>query len=566
MSIQNYLNQIKNAVFGRDVRQSIYDAIKQCYDDASINHDNANMEVKLARGEHDTLNERFNSAEEKIQNNSAQLEQKAQQSYVEATNKRIDGLIIESGDSNVEVINARTSITKNKTFSLMNDRFEEIEKTINLKVENLVVNGGFNLEPGSKWWTILGTMVSDINNELVFISSTKNGRIQRPIVFDEDDLIYRCAMIKTTSNKVGIGAASRLLNNHSGSGLYEFVSSVSNINSKYTSIVDTRDESWDNISVKEVCSINLTSVFGKGFEPSKEEMDFMFSKRGWFDGVIYDFINYNSYYNILKILEKSINNEIENSKYETSYVNNELSNIKAIAHRGYNLEAPENTLPAYTLAKRKGFKYVECDIQYTLDKVPILLHNATIDNTSNGTGLVAEKTFEELRKLDFGLYKGEQYRGTKIPTFEEFLIHCKKLDLHPYLDVKIGGTPEVTELMSIVKRLGMQRNVTWVSSLQKIAIVLRLDPKARVGWGTKNITDEGIAGLTALATNDNYVFADLEYTTITKDIAKKILDGGAFLECYTVDDESAIDNLVALGITGMTTNHINITEYYNKNL
>lgn len=76
MSIQNYLNQIKSAVFGKDVRQSIHDAIKQCYDDASIDHDNANMEVKLARGSHDTLNERFTSVEENIKNNSEQLEHK----------------------------------------------------------------------------------------------------------------------------------------------------------------------------------------------------------------------------------------------------------------------------------------------------------------------------------------------------------------------------------------------------------------------------------------------------------------------------------------------------------
>lgn len=78
MSIQNYLNQIKSAVFGKDVRQSIHDAIKQCYDDASIDHDNANMEVKLARGSHDTLNERFTSVEENIKNTSEQLDNSTQ--------------------------------------------------------------------------------------------------------------------------------------------------------------------------------------------------------------------------------------------------------------------------------------------------------------------------------------------------------------------------------------------------------------------------------------------------------------------------------------------------------
>ncbi|WP_077711626.1 MBL fold metallo-hydrolase, partial [Clostridioides difficile] len=84
MSIQNYLNQIKSAVFGKDVRQSIHDAIKQCYDDASIDHDNANMEVKLARGSHDTLNERFTSVEENIKNNSEQLDK--------IDTKKVDGI------------------------------------------------------------------------------------------------------------------------------------------------------------------------------------------------------------------------------------------------------------------------------------------------------------------------------------------------------------------------------------------------------------------------------------------------------------------------------------------
>ena len=69
MSIQNYLNQIKSAVFGKDVRQSIHDAIKQCYDDAAVNHNNANMEVILARGTHETLNDRI-TENEKNQENS----------------------------------------------------------------------------------------------------------------------------------------------------------------------------------------------------------------------------------------------------------------------------------------------------------------------------------------------------------------------------------------------------------------------------------------------------------------------------------------------------------------
>ena len=73
MSITNYLNKIKTAVYGRDVRGAIHDAIKECYDDASVNHDNANMEVKMARGTHNTLNDRLDKYEQKLDETNAQL-------------------------------------------------------------------------------------------------------------------------------------------------------------------------------------------------------------------------------------------------------------------------------------------------------------------------------------------------------------------------------------------------------------------------------------------------------------------------------------------------------------
>lgn len=93
-NIQNELNNIKSAIFGKDVRNSIHDAIKQCYDDASVNNDNANMEVKIARGTHNTLNERFNSVEENIKNNSEKLDTieqiKADKNSLQVLSERMD--------------------------------------------------------------------------------------------------------------------------------------------------------------------------------------------------------------------------------------------------------------------------------------------------------------------------------------------------------------------------------------------------------------------------------------------------------------------------------------------
>ena len=81
-NITNYLNKIKTAVYGKDVRGAIHDAIKQVYDDASVNHDNANMEVKMARGTHNTLNDRLDKSEQKLDETNAQLSHKACKTYV----------------------------------------------------------------------------------------------------------------------------------------------------------------------------------------------------------------------------------------------------------------------------------------------------------------------------------------------------------------------------------------------------------------------------------------------------------------------------------------------------
>ena len=91
-NIKNHLNNIKNAMFGKDVRNSIHDAIKQCYDDASVNNDNSNMEVKLARGVHNTLNDRLSESDKKQKELSSQLEHKANKSDLNLASSNISTL------------------------------------------------------------------------------------------------------------------------------------------------------------------------------------------------------------------------------------------------------------------------------------------------------------------------------------------------------------------------------------------------------------------------------------------------------------------------------------------
>lgn len=95
--------------------------------------------------------------------------------------------------------------------------------------------------------------------------------------------------------------------------------------------------------------------------------------------------------------------------------------IYVAGHRGFPSKYPENTLLSFQAAIDSGVDMVELDIRMTSDKELVVIHDATVDRTCDGSGLVAEKTLKEMQSLDAGLYKGEAFRGTRIPTFEETL-------------------------------------------------------------------------------------------------------------------------------------------------
>ncbi|MCQ2386564.1 MAG: hypothetical protein MJ078_07845 [Clostridia bacterium] len=103
------------------------------------------------------------------------------------------------------------------------------------------------------------------------------------------------------------------------------------------------------------------------------------------------------------------------------------------AHRGDSYEYPENTLVSYDAAVREGYQVIEMDTKFTADNVCICLHDGSYNRTcrfDDGSELpekknAADLTLEEVKKLDAGLFKGEQFRGTRIPTLAEALEFLK---------------------------------------------------------------------------------------------------------------------------------------------
>ena len=111
---------------------------------------------------------------------------------------------------------------------------------------------------------------------------------------------------------------------------------------------------------------------------------------------------------------------------------------RTCAHRGFNTVLPENSLPAFGAAVAMGAEEIEFDLWFTKDGEVVSIHDSKLDRVSNGVGRVSEHTLAELRALDFGSKRGEEFQGMQIPTFEEIL---KKLACHCVMNIhlKTGG-------------------------------------------------------------------------------------------------------------------------------
>lgn len=109
------------------------------------------------------------------------------------------------------------------------------------------------------------------------------------------------------------------------------------------------------------------------------------------------------------------------------------------AHRGAGPWAPENTLEAFRLGAAHGYRMFECDVKLSADGVPFLLHDTTLERTTNGTGPASDLAWSTLSELDAGSWHSPAFAGARLPSLEGILQHC--LDHGLLLNIEIKPTP-----------------------------------------------------------------------------------------------------------------------------
>lgn len=156
--------------------------------------------------------------------------------------------------------------------------------------------------------------------------------------------------------------------------------------------------------------------------------------------------------------------------------------IWAVAHRGASDRYPENTLLAFERALEAGADAIECDVHLTADGEVVVIHDATVDRTTNGHGEVAALTLDELRQLDAGSWKDARFSGQRIPTLRE-VAELVRGRVPLFVEVK-GRSPELPARLVDVLRAGGVQDQVWLFTADNECLrqLHRLAPEMRVRW------------------------------------------------------------------------------------
>ncbi|MEK4779824.1 glycerophosphodiester phosphodiesterase family protein [Bacillus sp. FSL L8-0199] len=222
------------------------------------------------------------------------------------------------------------------------------------------------------------------------------------------------------------------------------------------------------------------------------------------------------------------------------------------AHSGVSRIAPENTIPAFELAGKLGYKLTEADVRVTADGKFVILHDETLERMTGSLGKVQNMTLAEIKSLNvIGGNRINEYMGTKIPTLEEFLQVCSKWNMIPIIELKqINNDSDINSFVSALEQTGFLQNCAVISfSRYYLEKIREVSNKIYVGLILGTITNDDLAFTKRLKNS----FIHVEYTAATSSNIKLAHAQGLKITTWTVNELNKVDKLVEDGIDSITT-------------
>ncbi len=213
----------------------------------------------------------------------------------------------------------------------------------------------------------------------------------------------------------------------------------------------------------------------------------------------------------------------------------------AVGHRGAAGLEPENTLRAFRRGIELGVDYVECDVHLTRDGRLAVIHDETVDRTTDGYGTVMSFTLAELQRLDAG-------QGERIPTLEQVLAETRG-QVKLLIELKGAGTEAAA--LEAVRSTGMTGDVIFTSfHLERIQTVGALDPTLITGAIFSAPPSDACARVQAAGARTMGV----NHRHLTAPLVRETHERGLILRAWNPDTEPEIEAMVELGVDGIGSN------------
>jgi glycerophosphoryl diester phosphodiesterase len=229
-----------------------------------------------------------------------------------------------------------------------------------------------------------------------------------------------------------------------------------------------------------------------------------------------------------------------------------------IAHRGAGKLAPENTLAAFRVGAAHGCRAFECDVKLSADGVPFLLHDATLDRTTNAQGDAGTRTWAELSRLDAGGWHGPAFAGEPPPSLQAIATYLIANGFALDLEIKPSpGTERRTgeAVAAEVERLWHGQALRpLLSSFQPEALVgaRAVAPRLERALLLDRLPDDPVGAAQALGC----VALITEHRLMSAGLRQRLHDAGLRALVYTVNDPAVAEALIASGVDGIVTDAV----------
>ncbi len=226
-----------------------------------------------------------------------------------------------------------------------------------------------------------------------------------------------------------------------------------------------------------------------------------------------------------------------------------------IAHRGASAAAPENTMAAFRRAVEMGAECIETDLHLSRDGRLIIVHDATLNRTTSGDGLVKNYTFNELRELDAGSWFSKEFAGEKMPAIEELLDLAGQADLSLYLEIK-GGAGYGVERAVISALRGRKESKAAVVLCFDASVLDRihqLDRLLMTGLLFESGGEDMVKEAVRVGARQIGPRGDCVNPELVGDAHRR----GLKVVTWTINEPAQMRVLAAIGVDGIMTNHPN---------